>query len=93
MGDRDMDGAGGAKGSGEGNASVPGGAEGDNLGEALSSRDPTPDADDPVAAGAGQADAGSPGGMGGVSGGMPNPDHRPNGGVSPIRSSGDNDRH
>jgi hypothetical protein len=42
----------------------------------------------------GGPDAGSPGGMGGVRGGMPNPDHRPNGGVSPLgNSSGDNDRH
>ena len=45
----------------------------------------------PAAAG-GAPDAGSPGGMGGVAGGMSNPDHRPNGGVSPIRSSGENDR-
>ena len=52
------------------------------------------DADAPAAAGTGGApDAGSPGGMGGVGGGMSNPDHRPNGGVSPVRSSGDNDRH
>ena len=41
----------------------------------------------------GAPDAGSPGGMGGVRGGAANPDHRPNGGVSPIQVSGDNDRH
>jgi hypothetical protein len=45
------------------------------------------------AAGAGgAADAGSPGGMGGAASRMPNPDHRPNGGVSPLQnSSGDSD--
>lgn len=29
-------------------------------------------------------DAGAPGGMGGVRGGASNPEHRPNGGVSPV---------
>ena len=38
-----------------------------------------------VAAGTG-GDAGGPGGMGGVRGGASNPDHRPNGGVSPVQS-------
>jgi hypothetical protein len=53
------------------------------------------DTDSSSPAGAsGGPDAGSPGGMGGVRGGMPNPDNRPNGGVSPLgNSSGDNDRH
>ncbi|HEX8644687.1 MAG TPA: hypothetical protein VF702_12325 [Allosphingosinicella sp.] len=37
-------------------------------------------------------DPGAPGGMGGVRGGMPNPDNRPNGGVSPIREDGDGRR-
>jgi hypothetical protein len=36
-------------------------------------------------------DPGAPGGMGGVRGGMPNPDHRPNGGVSPMGSSSADD--
>jgi hypothetical protein len=30
-------------------------------------------------------DPGAPGGMGGVHSRMPNPDHRPNGGVSPMQ--------
>jgi hypothetical protein len=38
-------------------------------------------------------DPGGPGGMGGVRGGMPNPDHRPNGGVSPMQGEpSDRDR-
>jgi hypothetical protein len=47
-------------------------------------------ADAATGAGAGVGgDAGSPGGMGGSRGGMPNPDHRPNGGVSPIQGEDD----
>ncbi|HYG29126.1 MAG TPA: hypothetical protein VD887_02815 [Allosphingosinicella sp.] len=51
--------------------------------------DPVDDAADAAPGGggaSGRADAGSPGGMGGVRGGVANPDHRPNGGVSPIRN-------
>ena len=48
--------------------------------------------DVPAAAGGGAPDAGSPGGMGGVRGGMSNPDHRPNGGVSPIQNDVAEDR-
>jgi hypothetical protein len=44
----------------------------------------------PPGAGTG-ADPGAPGGMGGVRGGMPNPDHRPNGGVSPMQGDADAD--
>jgi hypothetical protein len=39
----------------------------------------------PAAAGSGD-DPGGPGGMGGVHGGVSNPDHRPNGGVSPLQN-------
>ena len=44
----------------------------------------------PVGAGIG-GDPGGPGGMGGVRGGAPNPDHRPNGGVSPIQHDQNDD--
>jgi hypothetical protein len=45
-----------------------------------------------TSAGAGIGDdPGAPGGMGGVRGGMPNPDHRPNGGVSPMQGEPDRD--
>lgn len=88
QGDDLADALGGREGGGAG---TPAAGETGDIGAGRSERS---DADAPAAAGAGGgADAGSPGGMGGVRGGMPNPDHRPNGGVSPIQSSGDNDRH
>jgi len=50
-------------------------------------------ADDAPGSGAGVGDdPGSPGGMGGVRGGMPNPDHRPNGGVSPMGNGDEGER-
>ena len=90
-------------GQGDDLADVLGGREGGGAGtqevaksgDMSAGRSERSDAGAPTAAGArGGGDAGSPGGMGGVRGGMPNPDHRPNGGVSPLQnSSGDNDRH
>jgi hypothetical protein len=48
------------------------------------------ESDAPPASGGGVGDdPGAPGGMGGVRGGAPNPDNRPNGGVSPIQQGGD----
>lgn len=77
---------GGGEGGGTGN---PAAAESGDIRAGRSERGGA----EPGAAGAGAgADAGSPGGMGGVRGGMPNPDHRPNGGVSPIRGSDDGRR-
>jgi hypothetical protein len=46
----------------------------------------------PAAPGAGiGGDPGAPGGMGGVHARMPNPDHRPNGGVSPMQNERSDD--
>lgn len=51
--------------------------------------DDAADAGESGVRGSGGGDAGSPGGMGGVRGGVANPDHRPNGGVSPIQNDGE----